>query len=132
VLGKKGYRKYIRESGLVLTKTPHSSPSNNPYDKIYQEEKERLKMNDFKKRLIKKLIFTFFALLLIALGVVALIYSMNITELDHTMQIEEFGYVKSDITLLDFGQLILRNSLRAIGVIDIILGILLLIIIWLD
>ena len=89
-------------------------------------------MNDFKKRLIKKLIFTFFALLLIALGVVALIYSMNITELDHTMQMEEFGYVKSDITLLDFGQLILRNSLRAIGVIDIILGILLLIIIWLD
>jgi hypothetical protein len=89
-------------------------------------------MNDFKKRLIKKLIFTFFALLLIALGVVALVYSMNITEMDHAMQLEEFGYVKSDITLLDFGQLILRNSLRAIGVIDIILGILLLIIIWLD
>jgi hypothetical protein len=58
---------------------------------------------------MKKVLFWLLAIVLVAAGVILLCQAIYFGNLDHTLQMEALGYVKSDITMLTFGQQIAQT-----------------------
>lgn len=57
---------------------------------------------------------------LIAVSVLSICQSVHYYVVDHNLQLQEFGFVKDDITMLSFEQTAWKNALGIIGIFSII------------
>lgn len=70
----------------------------------------------------QRVVLFFVAVILIAIAVFLIIQAVWYDKLDHTLQLEQNGFFKDDVTMLTFGQSVSRVLCWVGGVITALLG----------